>query len=105
MLKKLHSLDKKLYFCFYLMCKHSKTPCKKGKQQISKEWTKQLTQMPLKKNKTSSILNELLHVPNTGLWIDLKFIIVCDTHFHHISNVQALYRTVTILIFRWSSSI
>ena len=37
---------KKLDFCFYFVCLLSKTPCKKGKQQISNWWSKQLTQIP-----------------------------------------------------------
>ena len=39
---------KNFKFCFfYLVYKLSLTPYKKGKQHISKEWTKQPTQIPI----------------------------------------------------------
>ena len=64
--KKLHSLDKKLYFVVFIWCANlTKHLVNKGKQHISKE-TEQLAHYKIK---TISICNELPHLPYTGLWI------------------------------------
>ena len=62
----------------------------KGKQQISKEWTKQLNQMPLK-NKTSSNLNELPHLLNTGLWYQSLKIIFGEENVKHKYILKSLH--------------
>ena len=46
--KQLHSLDKKAFFFVFIWCGNlAKHIVKKGKKQISKELTKQLTQIPI----------------------------------------------------------
>ena len=89
--KQLHSLEKKLYFLFFIWCANlAKHLVKKGKQHISKEWTKQLTQMPIiKPRQAQPLMNcriDLIQVCGTALLRFQK--VTITTFFNFFSAVN-----------------